>query len=363
MFSTTTPNMSLILPTIGLEAGPTYGTDQNNSFTLVDQHDHSPGKGVAITPAGININADLSLNGSNLTTVRTVRLSPQSSTPSGGLDLGVLYEQGVDLFYRDGSGHPIRITQSGSIAGTSGSIGGLASPASATYVSITPAFVFQSDANTPANLDGGSLTLRNITASSKGIQLNAPSGLANNYSVTFPAAPPGTTSIVQLDSSGNVSASNTLASATLTIGSGGPTLTSNGTTLVTAAAYQPTTTANAGIFATSSKTVTIINAALSSTLPVATAGITNALQIIRGAVDSTGIVTGGEGFSCSRTSLGSYTITFNTAFTDNSIVTANCQTGSAVINVIGSTATASVQTVVSGSLANVPFQFIAIGQR
>lgn len=209
-------NMNLPVPVVGAEPGPQYATDINNCLTLVDQHTHAPGYGVPINPDGININADLPLNGNNLTSARTLRLSPQSSAPATAADLGCLYEGGVDLFYIDGSGNNVRLTQNGSVAGASGTIGGLASPASASYVSANSTFVFQSGVNTPASIDGGSFIFRNITAGSNGITVSAPSALATNYSLTLPALP-AQTNILTLDSSGNIASVLNVDNSTLQI--------------------------------------------------------------------------------------------------------------------------------------------------
>lgn len=211
--------MSLILPTIGQEQAPTWGLDQQASMLLIDQHNHASGNGVQIQPNGLNISSDLTFIGNNAIGLRSVRFNAQGSPLSLAGDLNCAYTSGVDLYYNDGNGNQVRITQSGGVAGTSGSIGGLVSPATATYVAGTPAFVFQSAANTPANLDGGFLTIRNITANSKGITLLPPNALAADYSVTFPATLPGATNIVRLDSSGNLSATLNVDNTTIDISS------------------------------------------------------------------------------------------------------------------------------------------------
>lgn len=201
--SSLTPNMSLPVPTVGEAGGPLYAQLIDNCLTIIDAHDHTAGSGVQITPDAMNINADLSMGGNNLTSARSLRLSPQSAVLVGSSDLGCLYEVGVDLYYNDGNGNNVRITQSGAVAGTPGSISNLTSPASASYATAT--FTFQSDALTPANIDGGSFILRNITASSNGITLSPPGSLSSNYTITLPALP-ASTQPLSIDTSGNMSA-------------------------------------------------------------------------------------------------------------------------------------------------------------
>src|SRR4051812_17947618 len=120
MSSTTSPNMNLLIPTVGSEPGPEYAQDVNDSLTLIDQHDHTPGHGVQINPDGMDISSDLTFNNHNLTNARSIRFSPQGSPLALAADLGCIYESGVDLYYNDGNGNQVRLTQSGSVAGTSG---------------------------------------------------------------------------------------------------------------------------------------------------------------------------------------------------------------------------------------------------
>lgn len=214
-FESNSPNMNLPVPGVGLTDGPQYATDVNNCLTLLDQHDHSPGKGVQITPAGLNITSDLPININNLTLVRSVRFSPQAAPLAGPSDLGCLYESGVDLYYNDGSGNQVRITQSGGVAGSPGSIANLTSPASASYVALSKTFVWQSDALTPANLDAGSLILRNIVSGSDGLTLSPPT-LVSDYTLTLPFIP-GSTKLMTLDASGVMAATLGVDNSTIEI--------------------------------------------------------------------------------------------------------------------------------------------------
>lgn len=195
--------MNLPIPVPGADQGPDYALNINAALTLVDSHNHSAGQGVQVNPSGLNINADLPINANNLITARSLRFSPQGSPLSGAADLGCVYESGVDLYYNDGNGNQVRITQSGGVAGSPGSIANLTSPASATYVAADETFVWQSAASTPANMDGGSVIIRNIVANSNGITLSAPNALASNYALTLPSLP-AQTNVMTLDSSGNI---------------------------------------------------------------------------------------------------------------------------------------------------------------
>lgn len=191
------PNMALPVPTVGVTTGPSYASDINASLGIIDSHDHSPGNGVQITPAGLNINSNLSFLSNNAISVRSVRFAPQVSCINGAADVGAVYECGVDLYYNDGSGNQVRITQSGGVAGSPGSIANLTSPASASFVSANATFVWQSGSSVAGNMDAATYIIRYPgsypTPSGNYIALQAPSSLATGFALTFPPTLPGTT--------------------------------------------------------------------------------------------------------------------------------------------------------------------------
>lgn len=201
-----TPNMSLTLPVVGVTAGPTYATQVNAALTVIDGHDHATGSGVQITPAGLNINSDLSINSHNVTDVETVRFTAQPAALAGvSPNLAALYVVNEDLYYNDGLGNQIAITTAGAVVGAPGNITNLLPPASVTYTSGgSPNYKFMSTATVSANLDVASILMRNpgVTAT-YALTLQAPT-LTNNYGITLPPIPP-VTSFMEIDSSGIIS--------------------------------------------------------------------------------------------------------------------------------------------------------------
>lgn len=189
MASTLSPNMSLIIPGVGTEAGPTYAFDVNASLTLIDQHDHSSGSGVQITPDGLNINSTLDFQENDATNVNT--LTFVSQTPASALPRAVSVAPGggtgiADLWYTDGAGVPIQITKSGAVNVVASSIPG-ESYAGGTFIWDQT----QSGApTTPANFDIGSITLRpNIALTTFGVTLSPPSSIASAYTLLLPDNP------------------------------------------------------------------------------------------------------------------------------------------------------------------------------
>lgn len=202
--TTSSPNMNMPVPIVGADLGPQYAIDINTCLSLIDSHDHSNGNGAKISQAGINITGDVAFNGFNATLLRTTRFSSQGAALAVASDLNCAYVVGNDLYFNDGLGNQIRMTQSGGVAGTPGSIAGLAAPASATYIPASTKFVWQSNMNTSADMDIGSLIIRQNSASANGITISSPAALAANYSLTLFPSLPSTKRQVSVDASGNI---------------------------------------------------------------------------------------------------------------------------------------------------------------
>jgi hypothetical protein len=166
---------------------------------------------VQINPAGLDINSDLTFQQNNATDVRSIIFYENNTVLSGVNDIGSIYAVGINLWYNNGNGVPVQITNGTSIAGTTGSITGLTSPASASYVSANSTFIFQSGVALAGNIDVGSVILRNTSPNSTyGITLSAPASLSANYTLTLPTPAAitgaGSGTFLQVNSSGVVSA-------------------------------------------------------------------------------------------------------------------------------------------------------------
>lgn len=214
----TTPYMSLMLPTVSVTLGPQYATDNNTAFGVIDSHNHTSGQGVQIPSAGININSDLDCNGFNFTELRSTRYDPQGSPIGDVTDLGCLYVAGVDLYFNDVSGNQIQLTAGGALnAASIGGIGGdyTTSNASVFYTSATQTFSFWQDTNQRAKMDVGPILLRKTTASSAAITLEPDAALASGYTITLPAALPGSTTFLGISNTGAISFGNSFVSLVL----------------------------------------------------------------------------------------------------------------------------------------------------
>jgi hypothetical protein len=217
-----TTYMSLVLPDVGTTIGPLWATELNVALTTVDGHTHTAGSGQLITPSAININADLSFASNNATLLRSARFANQSATLAAATDLGCLYVVGGELYYRDRTGGAgFAITNNGSVNAGAGSITGLPTGnAGAAYSGGT--FIFTSDTNTPADINGASLFIREAAVSTNYIKLASPGSLSASYTLTLPAALPSsptnaTGKIVSIATSGAVSAAYDVDASSLEI--------------------------------------------------------------------------------------------------------------------------------------------------
>lgn len=205
--------MSLTEPAIGVSLSPNWAQLLNADMGIIDSHNHAPGSGVQIPPSGLNINADLTMQGNNLTHINSLVFNGAvSGTPA---DLS-LYTNGTDLYYTDIYGAAIQLTKNSGPNTSNGNIQGLPSTpdgnAGIAWLNSQSTFNFSNDVGTgQANIDIATLILRYPgsypTPTGNYILLQAPTSLATGYALTLPASLPTNTSVLTVDSSGNVVAS------------------------------------------------------------------------------------------------------------------------------------------------------------
>lgn len=111
----TTTNMLLDKPVVSNTAGPLWATMLNEIADVIDVHDHSYGKGVQITPSGINVSSALEFNENDATELRSVRFASQSALMSLAADVSCAYVKDGELYFRDASGTNVQITSGGTV--------------------------------------------------------------------------------------------------------------------------------------------------------------------------------------------------------------------------------------------------------
>lgn len=205
--STISPNMNLTIPTVAVDPGPDWANNINASLVNIDSHNHTTGNGVPVPTAGILINMDLTFNGFNSTSVKTVRFVSQPA-PLTSPNLTCVYVVNGDLYYNNAAGAQIPITSGSAVVGAPGTITGLFPPASASYFAGT--FTFQSNTNTPAAMNFGPISVGAVVANSKFVTIGASPAMAADYSVILPTVQGVANSYLKNDGAGALSwASNT----------------------------------------------------------------------------------------------------------------------------------------------------------
>lgn len=157
-----TANMSLEKPEPNVTLGPDWAQKLNDALDLIDAHDHSSGKGVKITPAGLNINADLPLNENDITLLRTAAFVAQAGTLST-VDKRALYAVGGDLYWNNGSGGAVQVTNGSAVV--SSISGAFATKTPGGY----PYTVVSGDAQKVILVDTGSARTINLPAATTAI--------------------------------------------------------------------------------------------------------------------------------------------------------------------------------------------------
>ncbi len=311
--------MNLVVSTIGTDSGLLWEQNLNASLTIIDGHNHTSGSGVPIPPSGININSDLTFGGNQATNLKAVLFTNQTSLAT----VNALYVVAGDLYYNDPTG-AVQITLAGAVnATTSGISSGTASAAFSSGV-----LVVNSAANTPANIQVGSVLLGNNSAGSHFLTLAPPAAMAADFTLTLPSIP-ASQKIMTLDASGNIAAPYTVDNSTIAISSnqlivkalgiGTPQLADDSVT--------PAKLDDSGSFTMASISATNAvfgNVAASTTLRyagqnavISNTNASNNLAVIRGYVQANaGGIYAGEGFSVSAASIGSglVGVTYTTAF-------------------------------------------------
>lgn len=195
--SVLSPSMGLVIPTVGIDSGLMWEQGLSSSLYTIDNHNHTPGNGNQIPPAGLNINAELAFNNWPITNLQASVYTAQDSLAT----LGAIYVSGTDLYFNDLAGNTVQITSGGSVNATSSGI----SSGTATASFVSSILVVNAASNTPANIKAGSILLGNNVANSKYLTLAPPNAMGSDISQTLPTIP-AAPSFMQMDASGNMGA-------------------------------------------------------------------------------------------------------------------------------------------------------------
>lgn len=197
--------MGLQTSTPGVTNDLTAATNIETNWPLLDVHDHSSGKGAQVPTSGLNINANLTFGGYKAYNLLAAQFSNQSSSLTTATNKPCVYVLNGELRFIDNSGNDVLLTNSGSVAGTSGSISGLTAPVAAGFASNTFSWQANSGTGLYAKMSNADINLYEATAGiTNAVTLKSPTSLAASYSILFPTAVPASTSYVTMANTGQL---------------------------------------------------------------------------------------------------------------------------------------------------------------
>lgn len=197
-------SLGITLPTQGGNTG-TWGTDLNTELNKIITAVEAQ---VPIT--ALDVSATFDLNSQAMSDVDSIAFANGGTTTA----LRSFYVTAGELYYRDGANNPVQMTNGGVVnTASNGNIGSTGSPAYG-----TSGVVFNWDGTRYSALDGsgaddyanvrmGSLELRD--GSSNTLTVDVPA-MGSDYTLSLPAAAPAGDALLQMDASGNVTASSSI---------------------------------------------------------------------------------------------------------------------------------------------------------
>lgn len=236
---TLSASMNLTIPTVSQTPGPEWASNINTSLSLIDSHDHSSGRGVPVTPAGMSISEDLPFQNH-----AAIQLSRATFTNRALTNLSLTpvstYVAGGNLYYNDDAGNQIPITANGSVAAAAGNISGMTASQSVNYNAGTYSFVQDITGPTAGVIRGGRLSLVGVAPASANAIILQPPATFSDYNLTLPPNVPAAQSVMTMSSSGVVTnaavdSTLTLTSSLLKVASSGITATQLANNAVTTA--------------------------------------------------------------------------------------------------------------------------------
>jgi len=176
--------LNLDLPTVSVTIGPEYATQNNTAFEVIDEHDHSSGKGKSIPASALNINDNINFNSNNAYNLLQVKLISNLSPLTGAANANSIYISSGDLYYTNSSGSAVQITDGGSVVTSAGALQTVEVQSISSDVIIAPAdtFVFLDVDTTAAR--SITLPLANAVAGGRIYIIKDKTGSANTYNIT-----------------------------------------------------------------------------------------------------------------------------------------------------------------------------------
>lgn len=205
---TALPNLGLILPVLGSSDG-NWDDLLNDCLELIDAHDHSPGRGLRIKTAAINIDADLTFSGKSLTNLGQLKFA-EIAEPVGGATTLYVDSTTHELYWITSGGSHVKLTNGASI--NTSLVGGIVGDYTAVSAEVAfddsnKRYTFK-DGQSPkvwARLAAGDVRIYEMTSGvTNYVGIKSPTALAASYSIEMPAALPAGAAFAMVGSGGAV---------------------------------------------------------------------------------------------------------------------------------------------------------------
>ena len=197
--------LGLTTSSVCVTAGPTGATNEQTNLTTLDNHDHTSGKGVQLGPSSLNINADLEFNQNSASELKNVIFDSSVTAASTNYSL---YQSSGNVYWRNGSGTAVQITDGSAVNTSGGSISGMSANAQVLFSSNAYVFKFDSTLSDPgiAKLGCADITMYKYDAS----------GSAANVTLKFLGS--GTTGVLTVpDETGTLLSTATSFAGTISV--------------------------------------------------------------------------------------------------------------------------------------------------
>lgn len=226
---TTTPNMNLALPVEG-GSNDVWAVLLDAIFALIDAHDHTTGKGVKVPSNALSIIGDIPMATHAFTGLSVVAFTEIAAAAAAGYEGLFVNSADHNLYFRNQAGTNVQVTSGNTInVSIVGGIGGDYASVNAllSYVDANLDYLLQQEGSPRpwAGLRTGDIKLyQKAVGIANFVALISPAALAASYTMTMPAALPGSTVLMQLTAAGVLTPSNTLPINTSITVSGNGTL-------------------------------------------------------------------------------------------------------------------------------------------
>jgi hypothetical protein len=176
--------MNMTIPEVLQTLGPEWAEELNAALEVVDEHDHTSGKGKKVPVAGIDINANLNFQNKKAYNLFSTQFQAVPTVLTGASNANSTSVYNDDLYFTNGAGISVQITSGGSVVSTPASLQTLEVTSINSNLTISPSdtFVFIAVDTTSSRII--TLPLASAVSTGRIYVIKDASGLANDNPMT-----------------------------------------------------------------------------------------------------------------------------------------------------------------------------------